>query len=57
MNNQGWECPKCGYVYAPYMTQCTNCNRPEHEKVSTNTEICGEPVREALPNLKYFLAY
>lgn len=24
--NQGWECPKCGRVYAPWMDQCTTCN-------------------------------
>ncbi len=22
---QGWECPKCGGVYAPWMAQCTTC--------------------------------
>ena len=23
---QGWECPKCGRVYAPWVGQCTMCN-------------------------------
>lgn len=23
--SQGWECPKCGRVYAPWMAQCTAC--------------------------------
>ena len=23
--NQGWECPKCGRVYAPWMIECTKC--------------------------------
>lgn len=22
----GWICPKCGKVYAPYVTQCYDCN-------------------------------
>jgi len=22
---QGWECPKCGSVYAPFMPVCTRC--------------------------------
>lgn len=21
----GWECPKCGSVYAPWMAQCSRC--------------------------------
>ena len=25
-SNQGWECPKCGNVYAPLVTECLNCN-------------------------------
>lgn len=23
---QGWECPKCGNVYAPYVTTCLSCS-------------------------------
>lgn len=26
-HQQGWECPKCGSVYAPFMTECKKCNR------------------------------
>lgn len=40
-NNQGWQCPVCGYVYAPYYAECTNCNRPEHEKVKTTIGTTG----------------
>lgn len=29
MTNPGWECPKCGSVYAPTVTQCGKC---EEEK-------------------------
>ena len=42
--NQGWECPKCGRVYAPWMSSCTFCgvdnnyifttNLSEHENIS-----------------------
>ena len=25
--NQGWECPKCGKVYAPSIIQCLTCGK------------------------------
>ncbi len=25
MSLQGWECPKCGQVYGPFVQQCSNC--------------------------------
>lgn len=25
--NSGWICPKCGRVYAPYVFECTHCNK------------------------------
>lgn len=25
MSNLGWECPKCGGVFAPWLGVCTNC--------------------------------
>lgn len=25
MSQQGWECPKCGRVYAPWMPSCSAC--------------------------------
>ena len=24
-NKQGWECPKCGRVYAPWVSMCSYC--------------------------------
>ena len=26
--SQGWECPKCNRVYAPFMMECPKCNVP-----------------------------
>jgi uncharacterized OB-fold protein len=25
--NYGWECPKCGTVYAPFIQECKNCRK------------------------------
>ena len=33
----GWICPKCGRVYAPHMSWCTNCNGT----YSPNFVYCG----------------
>ncbi len=27
MSNNGWICPKCGNVYAPFMMECKSCNK------------------------------
>ena len=34
MNQKGWECPKCGRIYAPYVPECHICN---HDKPITGT--------------------
>lgn len=26
MGNQGWECPRCHNCYAPFISECKNCN-------------------------------
>lgn len=36
LNNMGWECPKCGNVYAPFVSTCFNCMRTV--SVVTNTQ-------------------
>ena len=25
-NVKGWECPKCGKIYSPFMSECISCN-------------------------------
>ena len=30
---QGWECPKCGAVMAPFYPTCFNCNGKRDSKV------------------------
>lgn len=31
MSNKGWECPKCGKVYAPWNPECDHCNHKTRE--------------------------
>ena len=26
MSNQGWSCPRCGKVFAPFIPECKSCN-------------------------------
>ena len=32
--NQGWECPKCGKVYAPQVQQCFTCGKNNYQPIS-----------------------
>ena len=32
--NNGWICPKCGRVYAPFIPECQHCNR-ENKSISS----------------------
>lgn len=34
---QGWECPKCRAVYAPFMPMCTRCSNPPARLASPAT--------------------
>ncbi len=36
---QGWECPKCGFCYSPYVSECSNCNRITVTYSSNKTEL------------------
>ena len=29
--NQGWQCPVCKNVYAPFIQACTKCNKVEYK--------------------------
>jgi hypothetical protein len=63
MSNQGWECPKCGRVYAPHVDQCSAC-APETKMPTTLPafawcnqcralkpvgHVCAMPLRVASP--------
>jgi len=51
MANQGWECPKCGTVHAPFIPKCENCSM----------KSIGEPekkfTRETLDELERLRKY
>jgi rubrerythrin len=40
---KGWVCPKCGYVWAWWVSGCGNCNQPKVCTVSTKREKGGRP--------------
>ncbi len=33
----GWECPKCGYVWAVWVNGCLRCNQLQFETVTLDT--------------------
>ena len=47
MTNQGWECPKCGAVYAPWVFKCQTCPSVAHVTISGSTAICYCPTDTA----------
>jgi hypothetical protein len=62
---QGWECPKCGGVYAPFVHQCDRCTLPPMtvSNISSVTTIClfcggnqNMPPRSGCGNPSYHLA-
>lgn len=28
--NKGWECPKCGKVFSPFIPECSYCNKEKY---------------------------
>lgn len=41
-SNYGWECPKCGKVYAPFISECRFCNVEKSYISSTSTFYYGK---------------
>lgn len=42
MKSKGWECPKCGRVYAPTCMECSKCNSTLRDAIR---EMQGTPSR------------
>jgi hypothetical protein len=38
--NTGWQCPKCGRVYAPFVDECIACNAPPVTTTGTYLDVC-----------------
>lgn len=47
--SQGWECPKCGKVYAPTQLECTRCPIPI-TYTSTGTEYNPRDTTSTAPH-------
>jgi uncharacterized OB-fold protein len=37
-SQQGWTCPKCGRVWAPFVPSCAPCNNPPQVTTTDKTE-------------------
>jgi hypothetical protein len=50
MTAQGWECPRCGSVYGPQVTKCTNPDCKPRRRVDVtpkgddDEEVLGEEI-------------
>jgi hypothetical protein len=38
--NNGWICPECGRVYAPFIPECQHCNGEVKSIINNGTVIC-----------------
>lgn len=42
MNNNGWICPKCRSVYAPFVSECYKCNNNKYDGAKYDKcLVCG----------------
>jgi len=44
--SMGWQCPRCGRIYAPFVAECERCNTPATTTTGTYTDVCancGQP--------------
>ena len=48
---QGWQCPICKRVYAPFMPCCSYCGEEGRTKTSTTTEPISEKINSGSSNL------
>jgi hypothetical protein len=46
---QGWECPKCGKVYAPHVDECKHCNEGMNMKEINEKYFPNVPDSEEQP--------
>ena len=40
---RGWECPKCGSIWAPFVDQCSKCNLTIAEQIPLTQNMCTCP--------------
>ena len=44
--NSGWQCPKCGAVWAPFVHQCARCNAPAVQQSATVPSCAHEWIKD-----------
>lgn len=38
---EGWSCPKCGQVYAPWVNKCSNCTSKQSYTTTWSYPTCS----------------